>query len=97
MGRAACLLTERAGLHPSPPAHVPLDDAILSFDGLVPPWHHAHVTHAVAVSLVDWHERVHPVVALQLLEVQSAETPSANRSLANHPNASTGRSKCRRH
>ena len=34
---------------------------------------------------MDRHERVHPVVASSLLEVPSAENPSTDCSLANHP------------
>ena len=55
---------------PRPPAHAPLDHASLSFNGLLPPWHHAHVAHAREVSLVDWYECVHPVVASPLLAVR---------------------------
>ena len=46
--------------------------------------------------LVDWHECVHPVVASPLLEVRSAENPTADCPLANNLNVSTGRSRCRR-
>ena len=67
------LVERRACSHLRPSAYVPLDHANLSFDGLLPPWHHAHVAHAGAVLLVDRHERMHPVVASPLLEVPSAE------------------------
>ena len=59
-----------------PATHATLDRASLPFDGLLPPWHHAHIAHGGAVFLVDRHERVHPVVALPLLEVPSAENLS---------------------
>ena len=36
------------------------------------------------------------MVALPLLEVPSAENPTADRPLAHHHNASAGRSRCRR-
>ena len=39
----------RAASNLRSPAHVPLDRASLSFDGLLPPWHQAHVAHAGAV------------------------------------------------
>ena len=63
---------------------------------ILSPWHNAHVAHAGAVLLVDWHECVHPVVASPLLEVPSAENPMADCPLAHHLNASTGRLRCRR-
>ena len=79
------IVERRAYSHLRPPTHVPLDHASLPFDGFLPPWHHAHIAHAGAVLLVDRHERVHPVVASSLLEVPSAENPSTDCSLANHP------------
>ena len=48
-------------------AHAPLDNAFLSFDGLLPPWHHAHT--AGAVLLVGRRQRMRPVLASPLFEV----------------------------
>ena len=54
---ASCLPAKRrASSHLRSPAHAPLDHASLSLDGLLSPWHYAHVAHAGAFSLVDWHE-----------------------------------------
>ena len=41
---------------------------------------------------MGWHECVHPVVSSPLLEIPSAENPTADCPLAHHHNASTGRS-----
>ena len=70
---SSLLVERRAYSHLRPPIHAPLDHASLPSDGLLPPWHHAHVAHAGAVLLVDRHERMHPVVASPLLEVPSTE------------------------
>ena len=45
---------------------------------------------------MDWGECVHSVVASPLIEVSSAENPTADCPLANHLNTSTGSSKFRR-
>ena len=91
----ACLLNDKPVRIYAPLLMGPYH-ASLSFDGLLPSWHHARVAHAGAVLLVDWHECVHPVMASPLLDVPSAENPTADCPLANHLNASTGRSRCRR-
>ena len=83
-------IRDRAYSHLRPPTHAPLDHVSLPFDGLLPPWHHAHIAHAGAVLLVDRHECLHPVVASPLLEVPSAENPAADCSLANRLHASPG-------
>ena len=51
VGRAACLLNDEPVRIYVPLLMRPLDHASLSLDGLLPPWHHAHVAHAGAVSL----------------------------------------------
>ena len=43
---------------------------------------------------MDYRECVHPVVDSPLHGVPSAETPTADRPLANHLNSSTGKSRC---
>ena len=82
------LVELRAYSHLSPPIHAPLDHASLPFDGFLPPWHHGYIAHDEAFSLVHRHGRVHPVVASPLLEVPSAENPTAYCPLANHLHAS---------
>ena len=97
LGRAAFLLNdERAypDLRPSTPA--PWDHASLPFDGFLPPRHHMHIAHATAVLWVDRHKCLHAVVASPLLEMPSAENPTADCPLANHLHASPRRS-WRRH
>ena len=74
----------------------PWDYANLLFDGFWPPWHRAHVTHAGAIVLVDWHEYVHPVMSSPLLEVPSVNNATSDCPLANHLNAYTGKSRCHR-
>ena len=86
------LVERRACSHLRPPAHAPLDHASLSFDGLLPPGHHAHVGHTRAVLLADRHERMHPVVASPLVEVPSTENPTTDCPMANRLHASAGRS-----
>ena len=69
------LVERRAHSHLRPPTRASLDHASLLFDGLLPPWHHAHIAYAGAVLPVNRHERMHPVVASPLPEVSSAENP----------------------
>ena len=95
-GGSSLRVERRAYSHLRPPTHAPLDHASLPFDGFLPPWRHAHTAHAEAVLLVDRHECMHPVVASPLREVPSKENPAADCLLANHLNASPGRS-WRRH
>ena len=45
--------------------------------------------------MVHWHECVHSVVTSPLLEVPSAENPTADCPLAHHHNVSAGRSRYR--
>ena len=94
---ASCLLAKRrASSHLGSPAHAPLDHASLSLDGLLSSRHHARVAHAGVFVLAVWRQFVHPVVASLLLEVPSAEKPTADCPLAHDHNASAGRSRCHR-
>ena len=81
------LVERRAHSHLRPPTHPPLDHASLPFDGFFSPWHHAHTEHAGAVSLLNRHECLHPLVASPLFEVSSAENPAADCPLADHLHA----------
>ena len=45
---------------------------------------------------MDWHECVHSVVTSPVLEVPSAENPTADCPLTHHLNVSTEKSRCRR-
>ena len=90
VGRAACLLNdELVRIYAPLPMRPWIVQACYSTAS-------CHVAHAGAVLLVDWHEGVHPVVASPLLEVPSAENPTADCPLANRLNACIGRFRCLR-
>ena len=94
--RAACLLNdEPVRIYIRATAHAPSDNASLSFDGLLPPWHHGHTTHAGAFLLVDRHECMYRVVASSELEVPSAEKPTTDCPMADNLHSSPGRSRHR--
>ena len=71
-------------MHLHATAHAPLDNASLSFDGLLSPWQHAHTAHAGAILLLNRHGRMHPVMASPLFEVPSAEHLTTDCPRADH-------------
>ena len=69
VGRTASWLNEEPIRILCASAHAPLGHAGLLFHSFLPPENRAHPTNARAFLLVDRYERLHPVVATQLLEV----------------------------
>ena len=67
-----------------PAAHVPLDCASVSCQGLLPPRCRSYALYARKLWLVDWHEHLNEVVASPLSTVPGANVFQINGALT-HP------------